>query len=459
MFADPDNGNLTLMESSPLIGAGIDGVTLGDPRWWPAITRIAAGQNTLMDAVNAAVPGEIIELTDSGGEYLNDSDINVYVPMTIRAAAGVTERPIIKNNEPDESTRVVFDIFKSLHLDNIEIDGQAGTDLNAKYLLRIRNSGSNLVDSSMVLKVTNSYIHSVVAGSDGNFLRQYSETFADSVIFRNSIFGNSGKEGIRIKDEGTTSGNYNVKYFEVSNTTMFNTARSAIYVQAGDNDPNTPEPEFVVDHLTCYMCGTVNGRAIWPRDIHNATVTNSIIANSKEDSDWSVRLYGNSTISYSDTFMVAPVSMSEDAKAENMYDVDPEFNDPDMLDFTIPMTSTLRTAGSNMMGIGDLRWIHGVTDVSPDEVPVDMEGQLGQNYPNPFQIVTTIPYRIHNAGQVRLDVFDLLGRRVMLVEDGRRAPGEYRVQVTVPDVMAAGVYYYRLTVDDHTEWRSFVLTK
>ena len=116
------------------------------------VHMVAAGQNTLMDAVDAAAAGDIIELTDSGGEYLNDEQINVRVPITVRAAAGLAERPVVKNNEPDEDSRVVFRIYDSLHLDGIEIDGQAGTDFNAKYLLRISHTSSDSVNTSTVLE-------------------------------------------------------------------------------------------------------------------------------------------------------------------------------------------------------------------------------------------------------------------------------------------------------------------
>ena len=137
----------------------MNGASLGDPRWAPAVTQVAAGQNTLLDAVNNASAGDVIILTDSGGEYLHDaSRINVRVPLTIRAADGLAERPVIKANG-DQSTKEGFRVYNSLHLDNIEIDGQAGTDLNAKYLIRIDGD----VEPTTVLKVTNSYLHDVVA--------------------------------------------------------------------------------------------------------------------------------------------------------------------------------------------------------------------------------------------------------------------------------------------------------
>ena len=461
MFVDAANGDFTLMANSPLIGKGMDGATLGDPRWWPegvsvpTVHMVAAGQNTLMDAVDAAEAGDIIELTDAGGEYLNDDQINVRVPLTVRAADGLAERPVVMNNEPDESARSVFRIYNSLHLDGIEIDGQAGTDFNAKYLLRI---DGDAVDSSMVLKVTNSYLHDVVAGSDGNFLRHYPGTFADSLIFRNSIFNISGKEGIRSKDESSNSGLYNFGYFEVTNSTFANTRQAAIYIYAGDGDASTPEPEVVMDRITCHNCGHGNGRAFYPRGFQNVMITNSIIANSKMDSEFSVKLEGNSMISHSDTFMVAPVVLNGTSTATDMYNIDPEFVDPDNLDFSIPMANALRMAGTDGMGIGDMRWLADRTSIETLEIPEERGFVLGQNYPNPFQSQTTIPYRMERQGHVTLEVFDLLGRRVAQIREGFESAGSHTATVSM-DRQAPGTYFYKLSVDGQVTWRKLVVAR
>ncbi len=469
MFVEPDSGDFTLMDGSPLIGAGENGVSMGDPRWWPEGTTaptppmvhmIAAGQNALLDAVNEANAGDTIELTDAGGKYMNDSNINVTVPLTIRAAAGLATRPVIANNEVDESTRVVFDIFDSLHLDGIEIDGQAGTDFNAKYLLRIRHGSSESVKTSTVLKVTNSFLHDVIAGSDGNFLRQYTETLVDSIIVRNSILSGSGKEGLRIKDESSERPNmgfYNVGYFEVSNTTMYDTRQAAIYVYGGDTDSATPEPEFIVDRLTCYNCGHGNGRAVWPRDIQAATVTNSIFANSKMDGDFSVRLYGDSKMDHNNFFMVSEVVLSGNSTSENQTDLDPMFSDPENNDYSLSGSSPLVTAGTDGLGIGDMRWIVVRDDIVDGETP-EKDSMLGANYPNPFVSETSIPYAVSAPGRVTLEVFDLLGRRVAQVLDQVQTTGDYTVTLMM-DEHAAGTYFYTLSVGDRSERRMLVLAR
>ena len=468
MFADAANGDFTLASASPVLGKGEDGSNLGDMRWWPAgggggggaVHKVAAGQNTLLDAVGAAAAGDVIELTTSGGEYLNDNNINIVAPLTIRAAAGLEKKPVIKNNEPDESTRVVFDIFDDFTLQGIEIDGQAETDFNAKYLLRIRNSSDMDVVEDMKLKVVDSYLHDVVVGGDGNFLRQYAETLAGEVIFENVVLNNSGKEGIRIKDESSdrkAMGIHNVKVFKVLNSTIANTKADGIYVDGGDEDASTPEPAFEVDGLTCYNCGFGNGRAIFPRNILNATITNSILSHSNKDTEGSVLIEGNSSITYSNLFEVSPIKLSSGATMSNITEVDPMFADPANLDFTLPANSPLLTASSTGGAIGDPQWSMGTTS-SEEDIVLPTQITLGQNYPNPFNGQTTIPYRIDEPGLATLEVYDMLGRRVMSVVSAHHAVGEYAADISL-DGHATGLYVYRLRVNDQVQHRTLTYLK
>src|SRR5690606_4938318 len=60
-----------------------------------------------------------------------------------------------------------------------------------------------------------------------------------------------------------------------------------------------------------------------------------------------------------------------------------------------------------------------ITSVEGDVGPGTSGLQL-ENFPNPFSGSTTIRYVIDESGHVRLSVYDLLGRKVAVLEDGMR---------------------------------------
>jgi hypothetical protein len=85
---------------------------------------------------------------------------------------------------------------------------------------------------------------------------------------------------------------------------------------------------------------------------------------------------------------------------------------------------------------------------------------LLQNYPNPFNPVTTIGYRVSGAGyrEVRLAVYDLLGREVTALVDEKKEPGSYEVRFDGSN-LASGVYLYRLQTGEFVQTRRLLLMK
>lgn len=68
-------------------------------------------------------------------------------------------------------------------------------------------------------------------------------------------------------------------------------------------------------------------------------------------------------------------------------------------------------------------------------------------YPNPFLETVTIVYSLETSSNVRLEVFDLLGRRVQTVTQSTQSAGRYETTVNGAD-LAPGMYIVRLTTDD-----------
>ncbi len=87
-----------------------------------------------------------------------------------------------------------------------------------------------------------------------------------------------------------------------------------------------------------------------------------------------------------------------------------------------------------------LSTVHGEPAKAPHEFT------LMQNYPNPFNPETVIRFRLGRSASVKLELFDLSGRLVMTLCEGRLQAGEHQVLFR-GDGLASGVYFYRLTAD------------
>ena len=77
------------------------------------------------------------------------------------------------------------------------------------------------------------------------------------------------------------------------------------------------------------------------------------------------------------------------------------------------------------------------------EVPGEFT--LEQNYPNPFNPRTVIRYGLPTSCEVRLGVYDVLGREVCLLVDAKKDAGVHDVTFDGSH-LASGVYLYRLQV-------------
>lgn len=81
------------------------------------------------------------------------------------------------------------------------------------------------------------------------------------------------------------------------------------------------------------------------------------------------------------------------------------------------------------------------------EPQLPTETGLSQNYPNPFNPETNISYQISEAVNVRLSVFDVLGREVAVIVDQPHEAGFYSVPFnssTLKNNLPSGIYYYKL---------------
>ena len=69
--------------------------------------------------------------------------------------------------------------------------------------------------------------------------------------------------------------------------------------------------------------------------------------------------------------------------------------------------------------------------------------ELEQNYPNPFNPTTQINYALPEQSDVRIEIYNVIGRRVATLVNREMAPGKYSVNFDASS-LSSGMYFYRL---------------
>ncbi len=146
-----------------------------------------------------------------------------------------------------------------------------------------------------------------------------------------------------------------------------------------------------------------------------------------------------------------------------------DFGDPGYgicpFDFAYPSGAASYMGSTQGLPLGDLNWF-------PDALSIDDEGlvsapevfNLGDNYPNPFNPSTTVKYQLGKASKVNLTIYNALGQVVkVLVNNDDQVAGSHQVQWNgrdnVGNMVASGVYLYKLQADDNTQTKKMLLLK
>ncbi|MBN1543023.1 T9SS type A sorting domain-containing protein, partial [candidate division KSB1 bacterium] len=103
------------------------------------------------------------------------------------------------------------------------------------------------------------------------------------------------------------------------------------------------------------------------------------------------------------------------------------------------------------------------TDVEDLDGTIPTVFALEQNYPNPFNPVTRIAYSIAGSVDVRLTVYNVLGKEVVTLVDEKQQPGFYEMVWDGRDMSGrqagSGLYFYKLIAGDFVKTHKMMLLK
>ncbi len=100
--------------------------------------------------------------------------------------------------------------------------------------------------------------------------------------------------------------------------------------------------------------------------------------------------------------------------------------------------------------------VSGATGITSNETPLQFK--LEQNYPNPFNPVTRINYSIPKESNVKITVFNTLGKQVASFNNERQSPGNHFVLFN-SNGLSTGVYYYKIEAGSFTDVKKMTLIK
>ncbi len=84
--------------------------------------------------------------------------------------------------------------------------------------------------------------------------------------------------------------------------------------------------------------------------------------------------------------------------------------------------------------------------------------RLFQNYPNPFNPSTTICYQIPLNAFVEINVLDVLGRQIKLLESSYKPAGVYEITFNA-EKLQSGIYFFRIKSDNFVRTKKMILLK
>ncbi len=100
----------------------------------------------------------------------------------------------------------------------------------------------------------------------------------------------------------------------------------------------------------------------------------------------------------------------------------------------------------------------GIIGIDPFGNLTPSEYSLSQNFPNPFNPVTTINYGLRSSGNVKVSIYSILGENVSVLVNEVQNAGEYSV-IWDASGFPSGVYFYKLESGSFTSHKKMILIK
>ncbi len=209
-------------------------------------TNVAPGENTILEALEASSPGDILVL-ENGAEYLMTKYAFVNHSISIKSNEGT--KAIIKS---EKSSFFKIENSGALLLDNILVDGAESPDQAGNNVISTSKYSMN---QNYALVVKNCEVKDLDKNHTFDFLKIYKNTFADSIQIINSNFKNVTGSILTLDTEVEDLGIYNVENVSILDSKFEDVQGSIANIYRGGTDESTFGPIVSVSDVEIINSG------------------------------------------------------------------------------------------------------------------------------------------------------------------------------------------------------------
>ncbi|MDO6747804.1 chondroitinase-B domain-containing protein [Gilvimarinus sp. 1_MG-2023] len=233
-------------------------------------TMVAAGLDTLIDAVDNSEPGDVLVL-ENGKDYLLTKFVKINHPVTILAENG--NKPVIRSQKP---SFIVIENGGSLKLNNLWFDGAESPDYKGNSVIRTSDNSMNRNYSLLVdkVKVTDLNVNGYF-----DFFKANPGTFAEQISLTNSQMSNITGSILVLNKETDDLGVYSVENLSILNNTFTDIKAEVAVVYRGGFDESTFGPVVKVENNDLNNVGKGSthrsGSSMYFHGVQNLTIENT----------------------------------------------------------------------------------------------------------------------------------------------------------------------------------------
>lgn len=199
---------------------------------------VAAGTNTILDALANSRPGDTLVL-ENGGEYLMMKYAFIRHPVTIRTESG--EKALIRS---EKASFFVIENGGALELENLWIDGAESPDQPGNNVISTSKYSMN---RNYSLAVRDCRVTDLDVNHSFDFLKVYRNTFADSIDVMNTEMTNVTGSILSLNKETDDLGIYNVENVTIKDSRFTDIQGAVANIYRGGTDESTFGPIVVVE--------------------------------------------------------------------------------------------------------------------------------------------------------------------------------------------------------------------